>query len=353
MTTTTRRSFTGLGLGALAAPFIRPAHAQAQTTITLVSYPVLFQERYTKAVIEPFEAENPDVKVSYFAQATSAQMLGTLRAQKSAPQSDVVILDLGVSKAGTDEGIFTPLDPAEITNIADLYPNARVPGLAGVVVTFDNLDLIYNSNLVTTRPDSWLVLADHAYAGKVVIPAMPDIIGLGLTVLLDKIEGGTDPMHNLDKGIAEMGKIAPGVQTWDPRPEVYAPIVSGQAALGVGWNARAQLNKDLSDGRLQPVLPKEGSLFQANTINLVAGTKNQAAGKRFVNYALGAKAQKAFTESMFYAPSNAKAQISPEVIQRTALNDLDKMVPVDWIELAKIRDSVNEQWRRKVIPLSR
>ena len=353
MTTATRRIFTSLSLGALAAPFIRTARAQAQAAITLVAFPVLFQERYSKAVIEPFEAENPDVKVTYFAQPTSAQMLGTLRAQKAAPQSDVVILDLAVSKAGTDEGIFTTLDPAEITNIADLYPNARVPGLAGVVVTFDNLVLIYNSDLVKSRPDSWLALADKAYAGKIVVPATPDIIGLGLTVMLDKIAGGTDPMHNLDKGIAEMGKIAPGVQTWDPRPEVYAPVVSGQAAMGVGWNARAQLNKDLSGGKLQPVLPKEGSLFQTNTINLVAGTKNPAAAKRFINYALSAKAQKAFTESMFYAPSNSKAQIAPDVIQRTAVNELDKMVPVDWVELAKIRDSVNEQWRRKVIPLSR
>ena len=64
-------------------------------------------------------------------------------------------------------------------------------------------------------------------------------------------------------------------------------------------------------------------------------------------------AQKRFTESMFYAPSNAKAAIAPEAIQRTAVSSLDKMVPIDWIELAKIRDSVNEQWRRRVIPLSR
>lgn len=351
MTTTRRALCTSLGLAALSAPFV--ARAQSPSTIVLVAYPVLFQERYTKAVVEPFMAENPDVKVTYFAQPTSAQMLGTLRAQKAAPQSDVVILDLAVSKAGTDEGIFTHLDPNEITNMADLFPNARVPGLAGVAVTFDNLDLLYNSDLVKTAPTSWLALADKAYAGKVVIPAMPDIIGLGLTVILDKIAGGTDPMHDLSKGIAEMAKIAPNVQTWDPRPEVYAPIVSGQAALGVGWNARAQLNKDLSGGKLQGVLPSEGSLFQINTINLVAGSPNQAAAKRFINYALSPAAQKRFTESMFYAPTNAKTVIAPEAIKRTAVGSLDKMVPIDWIELAKIRDSVNEQWRRKVIPLSR
>ena len=57
MITTTRRT---LGLTALAMPFVGRAHAQTAKTITLVAFPVLFQERYTKMVIEPFMAENPD-----------------------------------------------------------------------------------------------------------------------------------------------------------------------------------------------------------------------------------------------------------------------------------------------------
>lgn len=327
--------------------------ALADSTITLMAYPVLFQERYTKAVIEPFQKANPDVKVNFFGQPTSAQMLGILRAQKAAPQVDVVIFDLAVSKAGTDEGLLTKLDEAEIPNIKDLFPTARRPELAGVAVTFDNLVLMYNTDLVKDVPDSWYALEDKRYAGRVAIPAMPDIIGLSLTVILDKAAGGTDYLQSLEKGIVALGKIAPGVQTWDPRPEVYAPVVSGQAALGVGWNARAQLNRDVSGGKLVGVLPKEGSVFQTNTINLVAGTPNAAAAKRFIDYALGAEAQKAFTEAMFYAPTNAKAQISAQAIDRTAVKQLDRMIPLDWIALASRRDATLEQWRRRVIPLSR
>jgi putative spermidine/putrescine transport system substrate-binding protein len=32
---------------------------------------------------------------------------------------------------------------------------------------------------------------------------------------------------------------------------------------------------------------------------------------------------------------------------------MDKVIPVDWIALAKVREPIMEQWRRKVIPLSR
>jgi putative spermidine/putrescine transport system substrate-binding protein len=29
------------------------------------------------------------------------------------------------------------------------------------------------------------------------------------------------------------------------------------------------------------------------------------------------------------------------------------MIDIDWLAVAKIRDSITEQWRRRIIPLSR
>ena len=33
--------------------------------------------------------------------------------------------------------------------------------------------------------------------------------------------------------------------------------------------------------------------------------------------------------------------------------DMSKVIDVDWLELAKIRDKVTQDWRRQIIPLSR
>eukprot|EP01031_Cornospumella_fuschlensis_P011268 gene11268-13781_t len=85
--------------------------AAAETTVTLMAYSGLFQERYTKAVVEPFMKAHPDIKITYFPVNSSAAMLGNARAQKAAPQADVVIMDVSVSKAGTDEGLVR-YDPA-------------------------------------------------------------------------------------------------------------------------------------------------------------------------------------------------------------------------------------------------
>ena len=54
---------------------------------------------------------------------------------------------------------------------------------------------------------------------------------------------------------------------------------------------------------------------------------------------------------MFYAPVNAKAKISPEAMARTASTPerLANMLDIDWLEIARIRDGMSEQWRRRIL----
>jgi putative spermidine/putrescine transport system substrate-binding protein len=162
-----------IALACLIALLLGAPDAFAQQTITLLAYGGLFQERYTKSVIEPFQVANPGISVNYFALPTSGQMLGTLRAQKAAPQSDVAILDVTVSKAGTDDGIFVKLDEKLVPNIARLRPEARFADVGGVGVTFDNFMIIYNSELVKTPPTSLRDLALPQFKNKVSFTGMP------------------------------------------------------------------------------------------------------------------------------------------------------------------------------------
>ncbi|BDA83650.1 polyamine ABC transporter substrate-binding protein [Aureimonas sp. SA4125] len=345
------KMLTILGTALLTGTVVQPALAEG--TVTIVAYSGLFQERYTKAVVEPFLAAHPDIKVEYFPLQGSAQMLGTLRAQKAAPQADVTIMDMSVAKTGTDEGLFDKIDEKVSGHVADLYPNARFENVAGVAVTFDNLVLLSNTEAVPTAPTTWSVLSDPAYEGKVGLLGAPDLVGVGLTVVLDHMNGGTDPIANIEKGIEAMKAIAPNVQTWEPKPEVYPAIANGQISLGVGWNARGQVNAETSNGRLAVSLPQEGTILQINTINLVKNRPGGDAAHTFVDYALSPEAQKAFTEAMYYAPTNTKAVIAPEAMERTVASSMDKTIPLDWVALASVRDKITNEWRRKVIPLSR
>ncbi len=354
----TRRSFATLSLGGslaasvggvLATPFIGRAWAQ-EKSITFSGYSGIYQDNYQAAVIDPFTRKT-GIKVTYFGFPSSAQVLGTLRAQKESPQVDVAMMDVTLAKAGTDEGLFDMLDPAQVPSVKQLDKRALQPGVAGAALTFDTLVLLYAPEAVKPVPTSWKTLWDKQYAGRIAIPGMPDITGIGLLLLANKMYGGGDYRQSLEKGMEEVTKMAPGVLTWDPKPDSYSFITNGQAELGVGWNARAQLYSAQSNGKMAVVLPDEGSIFQINMIEAVKGSKQPEAARAFIDYALGTEAQTAFTDRMFYAPTNASATPSAAALARTAATPerMAKMLDVDWMILAKMRDKLGDEWRRRVL----
>lgn len=351
MTVITRRRLAQVAsTGALSLPFTRPAAAQ-ERTVTLALYSGVFQESYQAAVIDPFMRAHPGIRVTAYSMPSSAQMLGTLRAQKAAPQVDVAMLDVGVARAGTDEGLFVPLTADALPVLKELAERAFTPGVNAVAVTYDSLALLYAPDAVKPMPTSWKVLWEPAYKGKIAMLGSPDLGAIALTLIADRMFGGTDYKVSLEKGIAAISDLAPSVLTWDPRPDPYSFIVGGSAVLGVGWNARGQLYSQQSGGKLAVAQPDEGSVFQINAIAQVKGGPQPDAARMFIAYALGAEAQKAFSEKMFYAPTNPKAQIAPEALARTVASPerMEKMLAVDWLEVAKGRDRLNEQWRRRIL----
>ena len=57
---------------------------------------------------------------------------------------------------------------------------------------------------------------------------------------------------------------------------------------------------------------------------------------------------------MFYGPTNPRAQVSAEALGRTALAPefRNRVIPLDWSEMVRLRDNWNQRWRREVIAAS-
>lgn len=318
--------------------------------VTLIGYSAIFQDNYTKAVIEPFQKKYPDIKVTFRPAQSSAEMLATLRSEKSSPSNDVAIMDTSVAATGNAEGIFAKLDPKAVPNMKDVTAQGRAKGNFGPAVTYDNLVLLYDTKKVKKEPTSWESLWDPAYKGKIAIPAAPDIQGHALAMITCKMEGA-DYRKSLDPAVKRLAELRNSVQTWEPQPDTYSMVTQGSATMAIGWNARGQVYKDESKGKLGVAIPSEGSVFQVNTINLTKNSEHPKAAQTFINYALSPTAQKSFTEKMFYAPTNGKTKISPAAAERTATSpDRQKqMLDVDWNWVSKRSDAWTEQWRRNII----
>jgi putative spermidine/putrescine transport system substrate-binding protein len=327
------------------------AHAAAYADpVRLMSYSdAAFQDNYTSEVIKPFNQKG-GAQVQFVGGTTSAGMLGQLRTQKTDAQLDLVIMDTSTAAIACAEGLVEPVTEALVPTLTELDPQARrAGGDCGPGVTFDHLIISYDSKLVTPAPTSLTALWDKKWTGKISISAPPNIQGLALTAVLAHAETGD--WKKADGAFGKLRALAPLVQTFDPQPDSYTLILNGTLAFGTGWNARAQLNRDRSGGQLGVMLPSEGTVFQINTINVVKGAHHREAAFAFMTYALGAEAQKAFTEKSFYAPTNPHAAVSPAVATRTAVapENLARVIPLDWSEMIKLRESWNQRWRREVI----
>jgi putative spermidine/putrescine transport system substrate-binding protein len=323
-----------------------PAAGQAQP-MTLLAYAGIFKDNYTQTVVAPFGP------VQYVEGGTSAQMLGTLRAQRADPQIDVVIMDVTTAAIACAEGLVERLDPAAFPVFAELDGQARSSGGAcGPAVTYDHLVMVYDTQNVRPAPTGFAAMWDPAWRGRLAVSSPPNIQGLALTAILAHSTSGN--WREANQAFQRLRQLAPSVQTFDPNPDGYTLILNDQVRLATGWNARAQLYHDQSNGRIGVVLPQEGTVFQINTINIVANAKNRARAAAFVTHALSAGPQAAFTERMFYGPTNARATVSPAAMARTALAPeyRSRVIPLDWNEMIPIRDSWNQRWRREVIAAS-
>ena len=171
-----------------------------------------------------------------------------------------------------------------------------------------------------------------------------------LLALLSRI-AGVDYKQSADAGIATLKRFAANVQTYEPQPDVYTAIRSGVVDIGIGWNARGQSNQDQANGEFNAVVPIEGTAPQVNTINLVANAPSAAAAQKFIDYALGIEAQKAFAEALYYGPTNSKVSLEPALAARIfgSAETRAKQMELDWDWFSRNNNMLLQRIRREVI----
>jgi len=304
----TRRVLLG-GLAAAAslgaAP--RPARAQPVRTqtgrvLTVAGFAGPFQRAFRAAVIVPFEAAHPDLRVVYRPILNSAQLLAMLRLERAAPEIDVAIADISISILATAEGLLDTLSDRDVPHRAVLPDWARPESMNGLAFSRDNLALLYDRRVFPTPPDSWLDLARPDLADEVCMP-VEDTRGVVLLPLLTRMQGG-DYRRSIDPGLAMMRRFAPNVASWNAQPDLYTLILAQSAALGVGWNGRGQMIGRQNPGTIGAAIPREGSVAQINTLNLTAGSAAAGPARAFIDHALSVPVQTAFATLAYYGPTN-------------------------------------------------
>ena len=118
-------TFAASGIAALMAT----SALAAGETITINSFGGAYEKAHRQCIIDPFEKETG--ATVQIVTAYSADAFAQLRAQKDAPQFDVIHFSGGQEIVGAKEGLLSPIDPASLSNAENLYDIAKTNLAAG------------------------------------------------------------------------------------------------------------------------------------------------------------------------------------------------------------------------------
>jgi putative spermidine/putrescine transport system substrate-binding protein len=336
-----RRTFLAGGLGAVAAVASGCAASDpARARLRVMLNGGIYEELARRLVIEPFtRATGVQVDV---VPGSAAEILTRLRAERSAPTVDVVIIDRLVVGTNLDAALFETIDAANVPNLASLSPEALDPYGFGPVVHSHNLALGYNTSRLTIDPPrSWADLWDLRFRG-LLSPAVIDLTpGLLFLLQANVINGGS--YDNLTPGFEAVKRLAPNIRRfYRSIGEVRPMLQNDNAVVAVSTNV---IQGEAARGQTVAVAwPQEGCLASPAVAQVVKGTRAKAVAERFIDFYLSPQAQTGWATNYFVTVFNRHAAVPADVKARIG----EKVVFFDADQVSRGRDAWIERWVREI-----
>ena len=234
----------------------------------------------------------------------------------------------GVSASGDasvrliDAGLVAPVNTALIKNYADLSPflkdqpyNSSDGKNYGIPHGWGANYLMYNSDVVTTAPDSWGVVFDKAspYKGKVTAYDAPIYIADAALYLKGaKPELGIKDPYSLtqaqfDAAVAILKDQRSIIgEYWSNYAVSQGAFEQGSIVLGTTWQVIANLAV-VKNPKLTTVLPKEGATGWSDTWMVSSKAKHPNCMYMWMDYITSPDAQAQVAYYFGEAPANPKA----------------------------------------------
>jgi spermidine/putrescine transport system substrate-binding protein len=249
------RKASALGLAAVTFPVLaRPAQAGGEITYyTWSGYDV-------PELHKPYEAKfggPPNFAVF----GSEAEALERIRSGFQPQVVHPCIYDLGRWR---DADLIRPIDTSRIKAWPDVFPSLKsAAGDEGSgsawLIPFDwgNGSVLYRTDLVDVKEDSWTILFDERYSGKL---AMWDSID-GAVNVAALVAGVADPFNMTDDELAKVRDLLIKQKAllrfyWNDQSEAEQALASGEIVAAYTWNA-SLLNLKNQGLPVRYMMPKE------------------------------------------------------------------------------------------------
>jgi spermidine/putrescine-binding protein len=296
-------------------------------------------------------------KVSASYMGTSDELMAKLRGG-SASNYDVISPSSDVATMIASANLAVPLDLSKIPTYSQLSPKltslplVRVKGnVYGVPFTWGPNPLIYDTTAFPRPPDSWTVLWDPKYRGKVSVWDELSTVYMAAQILgYDKPDPNN--IYNLSDEQLEAVKkklleLKPNVRKmWATGGELTNLFQSHEVVAAMGWPLNtAELKKQ--NFPVGETIPKENTTGWIDHLMITSASDNKALAYQFLEYMVQAKTQKLVTDVTHYTPANPHAGqlMTADERQVLHLDDVDNYQKriYFWQDVPR-RQKYNEIW---------
>jgi len=284
--------------------------------------------------VHAFE-EQCHCKVSASYMGSSDELVAKLRGG-SAGNYDVISPSSDVATMIASAGLAAPLDLSKIPSYTRLSPQLTSLPLVrmnsqvyGVPFMWGPNPLIYDATTFRHAPESWNVLWDPKYRGKISVWDDLSTVYMAAQILgYDK----PDPaqLYNLSDEQLEAVKkklleLKPNIRKmWATGGELTNLFQNHEVVAAMGWplmtNQLRKINFPVGE-----TIPKENTTGWIDHLMITAGSEQKELAHKFLEYMVDARTQKKVTDVTGYTPANPTAAqfMSADEIKSLHLDDVD------------------------------
>lgn len=300
----------------------------------------IMPEKYASKIFAEF-TKDTGIKVN-FLRFSSGEALARLTAEKGNPQVDVMLGGpADTYAAGIKEGIFEAYRPQGSEAIAD---NLRDPGNHWTGIGVIPLCFLTNTNFLKKHqmqaPEKWSDLLDPRYKN-------------GLQMADARTSGtATERIYSLVKIMGEdeafkfQKALNANIQMYTKSGAGGAmPIATGQCASGIFYIVDA-MDIQQQGYPVTITYPKDGVSFGIEATGVVAGGRNNAEAKKFVDWATSKRFAEFIVQNKInYVPTRSDVKTSNPLLDLSKINT----VTVDVAWKGENRKRFTQRWINEVI----
>jgi putative spermidine/putrescine transport system substrate-binding protein len=274
-----------------------------------VTINALVWEGYTDdSFAKPFE-EATGAKINSTFIGSNDELVAKLRG--GADLYDVMTPSCDTDRIVIDAGLALPLDLTKIPNFGTVYPAFQKADAVnadgktyGVPMCWGVIPLLVDAEKIPSPDNSWGVLWDPQYKGKISI--WNDISTIWSTALY---LGFSDPYNLTDDQLAQIkAKLVeqkPLVRKyWSTAGELTNLFANGEVEVANSFGGLTYTQLTGQGKKMKEFVPKEGATAWVDYWLVSAQTKNAEAAMAWLNYIHDAKTQSLIYKATGYGPTN-------------------------------------------------